>query len=110
MQRLSIPAFCPAPFAKLMQRCWEEDPKQRITCKDILRDLEKMKEKGELQREYIRCGIMIECHGYRPCITTIDIMLCCVRNSNSISLQVVVLVRWVDASERLQYAVVPPEL
>ena len=53
MQRLVIPPMCPVPFAKLIQRCWEEDPKQRITCKDILRDLEKMKEKGELQREYI---------------------------------------------------------
>ena len=77
MQRLTIPASCPVPFAKLIQRCWEEDPKQRITCEDILRDLKKMKEakilcdlekmteEGEQQREYIRWGIMIECHGYR---------------------------------------------
>ena len=75
MQRLAIPALCPELLSQMMQNCWKADPEKRITSKDILRDLEKMKEEGEQQREYIRCSVMIECHGYRALQPLIS---CCV--------------------------------
>ena len=47
VQRLTIPASCPEPFAQLMRSCWETEPERRPTCKTILDALEGMLKNGE---------------------------------------------------------------
>ncbi|OWF42352.1 mitogen-activated protein kinase kinase kinase 20-like [Mizuhopecten yessoensis] len=41
-ERLTVPSSCPATFAKLMEECWNIEPKQRPSFRDILSRLHTM--------------------------------------------------------------------
>ena len=46
-QRLTIPSSCPAVFAELMQKCWRQQPQDRLNFKQILLELDSILGNGE---------------------------------------------------------------
>ncbi|CAB4028596.1 mitogen-activated kinase kinase kinase 20 isoform X2, partial [Paramuricea clavata] len=50
-ERLTIPSTCPSPFANLMKECWQSEPKDRPSFKEIIPILEKMNGNGSLRDE-----------------------------------------------------------
>jgi len=41
-ERPAIPAECPAQWAMLIKRCWTHDPRERISFREVLQELNKI--------------------------------------------------------------------
>lgn len=64
--RPSMPVDCPKWLVRLMEHCWETDPKKRPDMKDVVAELEEIRESEEQQTmSKNRQGVFaISCFGF----------------------------------------------